>query len=210
MLLNKTKSKRLIHLLKKKIKNPKTSLKYRNNFTLLVSVMLSAQCTDTNVNNVTRNIYKDYFKPSHFLKLGLKKIKNLIKNIGLYNNKAKNLLNLSKILVEKYNSKIPKNFDELVQLPGVGRKTANVVLNEAFNEATIAVDTHVFRVSNRTGLAYGKNPFEVDQQLLNVLPKNELKHAHHLILLHGRYVCKARNPLCNQCIINKICLYINK
>jgi endonuclease-3 len=210
MLLNKTKSKRLIHLLKKKIKNPKTSLKYRNNFTLLVSVMLSAQCTDTNVNNVTRNIYKDYFKPSHFLKLGLKKIKNLIKNIGLYNNKAKNLLNLSKILVEKYNSKIPKNFDELVQLPGVGRKTANVVLNEAFNEATIAVDTHVFRVSNRTGLANGKNPFEVEQQLLNVLPKKELKHAHHLILLHGRYVCKARNPLCNQCIINKICLYINK
>ena len=172
--------------------------------------MLSAQCTDTNVNNVTRNIYKDYFKPSHFLKLGLKKIKNLIKNIGLYNNKAKNLLNLSKILVEKYNSKIPKNFDELVQLPGVGRKTANVVLNEAFNEATIAVDTHVFRVSNRTGLANGKNPFEVEQQLLNVLPKKELKHAHHLILLHGRYVCKARNPLCNQCIINKICLYINK
>ncbi len=210
MLLNKTKSKRLIHLLKKKIKNPKTSLKYRNNFTLLVSVMLSAQCTDTNVNNVTRNIYKDYFKPSHFLKLGLKKIKNLIKNIGLYNNKAKNLLNLSKILVEKYNSKIPKNFDELVQLPGVGRKTANVVLNEAFNEATIAVDTHVFRVSNRTGLANGKSPFEVEQQLLNVLPKKELKHAHHLILLHGRYVCKARNPLCNQCIINKICLYINK
>ncbi len=210
MLLNKTKSKRLIHLLKKKIKNPKTSLKYRNNFTLLVSVMLSAQCTDTNVNNVTRNIYKDYFKPSHFLKLGLKKIKNLIKNIGLYNNKAKNLLNLSKILVEKYNSKIPKNFDELVQLPGVGRKTANVVLNEAFNKATIAVDTHVFRVSNRTGLANGKSPFEVEQQLLNVLPKKELKHAHHLILLHGRYVCKARNPLCNQCIINKICLYINK
>jgi endonuclease-3 len=210
MLLNKTKSKRLIHLLKKKIKNPKTSLKYRNNFTLLVSVILSAQCTDTNVNNVTRNIYKNYFKPSHFLKLGLKKIKNLIKNIGLYNNKAKNLLNLSKILVEKYNSKIPKNFDELVQLPGVGRKTANVVLNEAFNEATIAVDTHVFRVSNRTGLANGKNPFEVEQQLLNVLPKKELKHAHHLILLHGRYVCKARNPMCNQCIINKICLYINK
>jgi endonuclease-3 len=210
MLLNKFQSKKLIETLNRSIKKPKTSLKYRNQFTLLTSVVLSAQCTDINVNNVTKNIYKKYYTPKHFIELGIKKIKVLIKSIGLFNMKAKNLYNLSKILLEKYQSRIPGNFEDLINLPGVGRKTANVFLNAAFNKPTIAVDTHVFRVSNRTGLTNGKNPDQVEQQLLKILPNKYLKKAHHLILLHGRYICKSRNPLCSKCLINKICLFKNK
>ena len=210
MLLNKNKAFKLIELLNKSIKNPKTSLKYRNQFTLLTSVVLSAQCTDVNVNNVTKSIYKKYYTPKHFVDLGINKIRNLIKGIGLFNNKSKNLYYLSKILLEKYQSKVPSKFEELMLLPGVGRKTANVVLNAAFNKPTIAVDTHVFRVGNRTGLTNGKNPEQVENQLLKILPKKHIKKAHHLILLHGRYICKARNPLCKICVINKICLYKEK
>ena len=209
-LLDKNKAFELIKLLNKSIKNPKTYLKYRNNFTLLTSVVLSAQCTDVNVNNVTKDIYNKYYTPKHFVDLGINKIRNLIKSIGLFNNKAKNLYFLSKILLEKYQSKIPNNFDELILLPGVGRKTANVVLNAAFNKPTIAVDTHVFRVGNRTGLSNGKNPEQVENQLLKILPTKHIKKAHHLILLHGRYTCKSRNPLCKKCVINKICLYKGK
>jgi len=210
MLLNKNKALKLIKLLNKSIKNPKTSLKYRNKFTLLTSVVLSAQCTDVNVNNVTKDIYKKYYTPQHFVDLGINKIRNLIKSIGLFNNKSKNLYYLSKILLEKYQSKIPNKFEELILLPGVGRKTANVVLNAVFNEPTIAVDTHVFRVGNRTGLSNGKNPEQVESQLLKILPTKYIKKAHHLILLHGRYTCKSRNPLCKKCVINKICLYKGK
>jgi len=210
MPLNKLQALNLIKLLNKSIKNPETSLKYRNQFTLLTSVVLSAQCTDANVNNVTKNIYKIYYTPKHFVDLGINKIKKMIKSIGLFNMKAKNLYNLSKILVEKYQSKVPDNFEDLINLPGVGRKTANVVLNAAFNKPTIAVDTHVFRVSNRTGLTNGKNPDQVEEQLLKILPNKYLKKAHHLILLHGRYICKSRNPLCSKCVINKICLYKGK
>ena len=210
MLLNKNKAFQLINLLNKSIKNPKTSLKYRNQFTLLASVVLSAQCTDVNVNNVTKNIYKKYYTPKHFADLGINKIRNLIKSIGLFNNKAKNLYYLSKILLEKHQSKIPNKFEELMLLPGVGRKTANVVLNAAFNKPTIGVDTHVFRVGNRTGLSNGKNPEKVENQLLKILPIKYIKKAHNLILLHGRYICKARNPLCKTCVINKICLYKKK
>jgi len=210
MLLNKNKAFKLINLLNKSIKNPKTSLKYRNQFTLLTSVVLSAQCTDVNVNNVTKSIYKKYYTPKHFVDLGVNKIRNLIKSIGLFNNKAKNLYYLSKILLEKHQSKVPNKFEELILLPGVGRKTANVVLNAAFNKPTIAVDTHVFRVGNRTGLSNGKNPEQVENQLLKILPQRYIKKAHHLILLHGRYICKSRNPLCKKCAINKICLYKEK
>jgi endonuclease-3 len=210
MLLNKKKTLKLIGFLNKSIKNPKTSLKYRNQFTLLTSVVLSAQCTDVNVNNVTKSIYREYYTPKHFVKLGINKIRNLIKSIGLFNNKAKNLYYLSKILLEKHQSKVPNNLEDLIRLPGVGRKTANVVLNEVFNKPTIAVDTHVFRVANRTGLSNGKNPKQVEDQLLKILPKKYIKKAHHLILLHGRYTCKARNPLCKECVINKICLYKEK
>jgi endonuclease-3 len=210
MPLNKLNTSKLIQLLNRSIKKPETSLKYRNQFTLLTSVVLSAQCTDVNVNNVTKNIYKKYYRPKHFVDLGIIKIKKMIKSIGLFNMKAKNLFNLSKILVEKYKSKVPNNFEDLIKLPGVGRKTANVVLNAAFNKPTIAVDTHVFRVSNRTGLTQGKNPDQVEKQLLEILPTKYLKKAHHLILLHGRYICKSRNPLCSKCIINRICLYKDK
>ena len=210
MLLNKFQALNLIKLLSHSIKNPETSLKYRNHFTLLTSVVLSAQCTDVNVNNVTRNIYKKYFTPKHFVDLGIIKIKRMIKSIGLFNIKAKNLYNLSKILIEKHQGKVPNNFNYLINLPGVGRKTANVVLNEAFNKPTIAVDTHIFRVSNRTGLTKGKNPNQVEEQLLKIIPKEYLKKAHHLILLHGRYKCKSRNPICTECVINKICMYKDK
>ena len=210
MTLSRLKALKVIQILNRSIKNPQTSLKYRNQFTLLTSVVLSAQCPDTNVNNVTKNIYKKYYTPKHFADLGIKKIKKMIKSIGLFNIKAKNLYNLSKILVDNYQSKIPNNFEDLINLPGVGRKTANVVLNAAFNKPTIAVDTHVFRVSNRTGLTKGKNPNQVEEQLLKILPVKYLKKAHHLILLHGRYICKSRNPLCATCVINKICLYKNK
>jgi len=210
MLLDKFQALKLIQKLNKSIQKPETSLKYRNKFTLLTSVLLSAQCTDTNVNNVTKYIYKKYYTPKHFAELGISKIKRMIKSIGLFNMKSKNLFNLSKILIKKFQSKVPNNFEDLISLPGVGRKTANVVLNAAFDKPTIAVDTHVFRVSNRTGLTKGKNPDQVEEQLLKILPNRYLKKAHHLILLHGRYTCKSRNPLCGKCVINKICLYKKK
>ena len=192
------------------IKNPKSDLKYKNKFTLLLSVVLSAQCTDVNVNNVTKNIYPKYNKPGHFVKLGRKKIEKLIKSIGLFRNKAKSVYLLSKQLIEKHNGKVPKNFDDLLALPGVGRKTANVVLNEGFGLPTIAVDTHIFRVSNRTGLATGNNPDHVEQALYKVVPKKYLKDSHHLLLLHGRYTCKSRTPSCKKCVIVRYCKYSQK
>ena len=196
--------------LSKVIRNPRSDLKYKNKFTLLVSVVLSAQCTDVNVNNVTKNIYPKYNKPEHFVKLGRKKIEKLIKSIGLFRNKSKSVYLLSKQLIEKHNEKVPKNFDDLHALSGVGRKTANVVLNEGFGLPTIAVDTHIFRVSNRTRLAEGKNPDQVEQALYKVVPNKYLKNAHHLLLLHGRYTCKARTPSCNKCVIIKFCKYNQK
>ena len=196
--------------LSKVIKNPKTDLTYKNKFTLLVSVVLSAQCTDVNVNNVTRNLYKKYSKPEHFVKLGRKRIEVLIKKINFFRNKAKSIYLLSKQLIEDHNSEVPKNFEKLIDLPGVGRKTASVVLNEGFGLPTIAVDTHVFRVSNRTGLARGKNPDEVQENLYKVVPKKYQRKAGHTLLLHGRYTCKARTPSCKTCVIIKYCKYKNK
>ncbi len=196
--------------LSKVIKNPKTDLTYKNKFTLLVSVVLSAQCTDVNVNNVTKILYKKYNKPEHFVKLGRKRIEVLIKKINFFRNKAKSVYLLSKQLIEQHNSEVPKSFQKLIGLSGVGRKTASVVLNEGFGMPTIAVDTHVFRVSNRTGLAVGKNPDEVQQNLYKVVPKKYLKKAGHTLLLHGRYTCKARSPSCKTCVIIKYCKYNNK
>ena len=193
--------------LSKVITNPKSDLRYKNKLTLLVSVVLSAQCTDVNVNNITKNLYPKYNKPEHFVKLGRKKIEKLIKSIGLFRNKAKSIYLLSKQLIKKHKGKVPKNFEDLHALPGVGRKTANVVLNEGFGLPTIAVDTHIFRVSNRTGLATGKNPDQVEQALYKVVPKKYLKDSHHLLLLHGRYTCKARSPSCKTCVIIKYCKY---
>ena len=192
------------------IKNPKTDLTYKNKFTLLVSVVLSAQCTDVNVNNVTNKLYKKYNTPKHFVKLGRRRIEVLIKKINFFRNKAKSVYFLSKQLIEKHNSKVPKNFEKLIALPGVGRKTASVVLNEGFGLPTIAVDTHVFRVSNRIGLAAGKNPDEVQKNLYKVVPKKYMKKAGHTLLLHGRYTCKARTPSCKTCVIIKYCKYKNK
>ena len=196
--------------LSKVIKNPKSDLTYKNKFTLLISVVLSAQCTDVNVNNVTKNLYKKYNKPEHFTKLGRKKIEALIKKINFFRNKAKSVYLLSKQLIEKHNSKVPKSFENLIDLPGVGRKTASVVLNEGFGMPTIAVDTHVFRVSNRTGLAIGKNSDVVQENLYKAVPKKYLKKAGHTLLLHGRYTCKARSPSCKTCVIIKYCKYKNK
>ena len=203
-------SEKIFQELSKIIKNPKSDLKYRSKFTLLVSVVLSAQCTDVNVNNVTKDIYPTHNKPEDFVKLGQKKIETLINRIGLFRNKAKSVYLLSKILVEKHGSKVPNDFDKLLALPGVGRKTANVVLNEGFGQPTIAVDTHIFRVSNRTGLAPGKGPDQVEQNLHKVVPKKYLKEAHHLLLLHGRYTCKARTPNCKECAIIKHCKFKEK
>ena len=203
-------SKSIFKELSKIIKNPKSDLQYKNKFTLLTSVVLSAQCTDVNVNNVTKNIYPFYNKPEDFVRLGQKKIEKLINKIGLFRNKAKNIYQLSKILIREHNSKVPNDFDKLLALPGVGRKTANVVLNEGFGQSTIAVDTHIFRVSNRTQLAPGKNPDEVEKNLYKVVPPKYLKDAHHLLLLHGRYTCKARTPLCKKCVIEPHCKFNKK
>ena len=203
-------SKSIFKELSKTIKNPKSDLKYKNKFTLLTSVVLSAQCTDVNVNNVTKNIYPFYNKPEDFVKLGQKKIEKLINKIGLFRNKAKSIYQLSKILIKEHRSKVPNDFDKLLSLPGVGRKTANVVLNEGFGQSTIAVDTHIFRVSNRTKLAPGKNPDEVEKNLYKVVPPQYLKDAHHLLLLHGRYTCKARTPICKKCVIEPHCKFNKK
>jgi endonuclease-3 len=206
----RTQSIDIFKALSKIIKNPKSDLKYTNKFTLLTSVVLSAQCTDVNVNNVTKNIYPKYNRPEDFVKLGQKKIEKLINKIGLYRNKAKSIYFLSKILIEQHKGKVPNDFTKLIALPGVGRKTANVVLNEGFGKPTIAVDTHIFRVSNRTGLAIGKNPDQVEENLYKVVPSQYLKDAHHLLLLHGRYTCKARNPNCKECVIIKYCKFKDK
>lgn len=192
------------------IQNPKTELNYTNNFTLLVAVVLSAQATDISVNKSTNELFKVIKEPKDIISLGENNLKEYIKNIGLYNSKAKNIVLLSKMLVLDYNNKVPSSLEELQKLPGVGRKTANVVLHVAFNIPTIAVDTHVFRVSNRIGLTKGKKPIDVELQLLKITPREYLKYAHHLLILHGRYICKAIKPLCYKCVINNYCKFKNK
>jgi endonuclease-3 len=190
--------------------NPETELKYVNPYTLLVAVVLSAQATDTGVNKATKSLFAKIKTPYQMLKLGESGLKKYIKTIGLYNAKAKNIIALSKILVEKFDGEVPRTHNDLESLPGVGRKTANVVLNVVYGEPTIAVDTHVFRVANCTGLASGKTPGEVEEKLLKAIPKKWLSHAHHWLILHGRYTCKARVPLCPQCIVRDLCAYKDK
>lgn len=189
---------------------PKGELEYTNTYTLLVAVVLSAQATDTGVNKATRELFKTVKTPEDMLKLGEKGLKEHIKTIGLFNAKAKNVIALSEILVRDYKSQVPRTRDDLVKLPGVGRKTANVVLNIAFGEQTIAVDTHLFRLGNRTGLAPGKTPDEVEEKLLKTVPKEYLRHAHHWLILHGRYVCKARKPDCPTCVVRDLCAFKDK
>jgi len=189
---------------------PKGELEYVNPYTLLVAVVLSAQATDVGVNKATRALFKQVTTPQQMLELGEAGLKNHIKTIGLFNAKAKNVIALSRLLIERHGGDVPDDRDALEQLPGVGRKTANVVMNIAFGAPTIAVDTHIFRVSNRTGLAPGKTVLAVEQKLENVVPMDRRLHAHHWLILHGRYVCKARKPDCFACVVNDLCAFKGK
>ena len=189
---------------------PTTELKYKNNFELLISVILSAQATDVSVNKATKHLFKLANNPKSILQLGLSGLKQEIRTIGLYNNKAKNIIKTCERLITEHNGRVPKDREALEQLPGVGRKTANVILNTAFSKPTIAVDTHVFRVANRTGLAKGETPIKVEHGLLSIIPKKYLINAHHHLILHGRYVCLARKPLCYKCHITNHCAFKEK
>ncbi len=189
---------------------PRGELQHINPFTLLVAVVLSAQATDAGVNKATPALFKLADAPEKMIELGEPRVRELIKTIGLYRTKAKNVIALSKQLVAQHSGKVPHDRDALEALPGVGRKTANVVLNIAFGEPTIAVDTHIFRVGNRTGLAVGKTPLEVEMKLMAIVPEEYRLHAHHWLILHGRYVCVARRPLCEKCVIADLCKWPGK
>jgi endonuclease-3 len=190
--------------------NPTTELRYRTPYELLVAVVLSAQATDKSVNLASAPLFQKYDTPEKMAKLGVAGLERYIKTIGLYRNKAKNVVELSRLLVEKHGGQVPTTRDELEALPGVGRKTANVVLNTAFGQPTMAVDTHIFRVANRTNLAPGKDPREVEDRLVKFTPPEFLKNAHHWLILHGRYVCIARKPGCPECLIRDLCEYRQK
>ena len=190
--------------------DPQTELTFKNPFSLLVAVVLSAQATDVSVNKITKRLFAEADTAEAMVALGLERIRSHIKTIGLFNTKAKNVLALSKILIDQHGGAVPRDRDALEALPGVGRKTANVVLNEAFGESTIAVDTHIFRVANRTGLAPGKTPDAVEKELLRRVPERYKKGAHHWLILHGRYICKARKPDCSSCSIRQLCLFKQK
>jgi len=189
---------------------PKTELNYHNTYTLVVAVALSAQATDVGVNKATKTLFAAADTPEKMLAIGEERLRDYIKTIGLYKTKAKNVIGLSRRLVDVFGSVVPDNRTDLESLPGVGRKTANVVLNVAFGQPTMAVDTHIFRVGNRTGMAPGKNPLEVELNLLKVIPSEYAVHAHHWLILHGRYTCKARKPMCNNCVVSDICKFKDK
>jgi endonuclease-3 len=205
--MNARKRHEIFARLKKANPSPTTELQYRNPFELLVSVILSAQATDKSVNKATAELFKVARAPQQIIDLGLRGLKRYIRTIGLYNAKAANILKTCKILLEKHGGKVPATRDELQALPGVGRKTANVVLNTAFGQPTIAVDTHIFRVANRTGLAPGKNVLMVEKNLLKAVPEEYRHDAHHWLILHGRYTCTARKPRCAECVIYDLCEY---
>lgn len=190
--------------------HPQTELVYRSPFELLIAVILSAQATDKSVNRATKTLFAIANTAKKITTLGLEGLKKHIKSIGLYNTKAKNIINTCEILLQQHQGKVPAQRELLEKLPGVGRKTANVVLNTVFNQPTIAVDTHIFRVCNRTGIAKGKTPLTVEKMLLKVVPKMYLKNAHHWLVLHGRYTCLARKPSCPACIIQDLCEYTDK
>jgi endonuclease III len=186
---------------------PKTELEYKNNFTLLVAVVLSAQATDVSVNKATKALFEKLDTPEKMLSLGVEGLIEYIKSIGLFRSKARNVIALCKMLIDHHNSEVPDSLDQLIKLPGVGRKTANVVLNCAFGRDTMPVDTHVFRVAKRIGLSDSNTPEKVEQDLLAIIPKKWLYGAHHWLILHGRYVCVARKPKCSECIISQYCKY---
>ncbi|MEE9272391.1 MAG: endonuclease III [Robiginitomaculum sp.] len=190
--------------------HPKTELEFHNSYTLVVAVALSAQATDVSVNKATKALFASVDTPEKMLKLGEEKLIGYIKTIGLYKTKAKNIIKMAQRLVEVFGGEVPKNRTDLESLAGVGRKTANVVLNVAFGQPTMAVDTHIFRIANRTGMAPGGSPLEVELNLLRVTPDQYMIHAHNWLILHGRYTCKARTPMCQNCAIKDICKYKNK
>ncbi len=208
--MNPQKRREIFERLRAANPQPKTELVYRTPFELLVSVVLSAQATDKSVNAATANLYALANTPEQISSMGEEKLASYIKTIGLYRTKAKNVVRLSRLLLEKFKGEIPRHREDLESLPGVGRKTANVVLNTAFGQPTVAVDTHIFRVANRTGLAPGKDPLEVEHKLLKFTPPEFLMNAHHWLILHGRYVCVARKPKCPQCLIRDLCEFRGK
>ncbi|MBI2792046.1 MAG: endonuclease III [Gammaproteobacteria bacterium] len=208
--MNKQTREEIFKRFAKQNPNPTTELHYKSEFELLIAVILSAQATDISVNLATKKLYQVANTPKKILKLGVDGLKTYIKSIGLYHTKANNIIKTCQILVSEHHSQVPHSREALEALPGVGRKTANVILNTAFGEPTIAVDTHIFRVANRTKLACGKTPLEVEKQLLKVVPKTYQKDAHHWLILHGRYTCTARKPKCGQCVIEDLCEYPDK
>ena len=208
--MNKTKRTEIYERLKNSNPKPTTELVYKSHFELLVAVMLSAQATDVSVNAATKKLYAVANTPESIIALGESKLRTFIKTIGLFNTKARNIIKTCEILVANHSSQVPDKRDPLEELPGVGRKTANVVLNTAFGQPTIAVDTHIFRVSNRTRLAVGKNVVEVENRLVRLTPEEYKLDAHHWLILHGRYVCIARKPRCGACVIEELCEYKNK
>ena len=205
--MNPVKRKQIFKILARAHGKPSTELNFRSNFELLVAVILSAQATDISVNKATDKLYRKANTPQAILNLGLTSLKRHIRTIGLYNTKAQNIIKTCRMLIDLHNGQVPSDREALEALPGVGRKTANVVLNTAFGEPTIAVDTHIFRVSNRTGLGPGKTVLQVEQKLLKFTPERYLKDAHHLLILHGRYTCMARTPRCPVCVIREFCAY---
>jgi len=208
--MNKDKRMAIYAKLRELDPSPDTELRYVNPFELLIAVILSAQATDVSVNKATTRLYPVANTPERIFDLGVAGLKPYIRTIGLFNSKAANIIKTCRILIDEHNSIVPHTRDELEMLPGVGRKTANVILNTAFGEPTIAVDTHIFRVSNRTGIAKGKTPFEVEKRLVRLTPDEFKKNAHHWLILHGRYICKARKPSCDQCPIIEWCEYRHK
>lgn len=208
--MNRDKRTAIFHALREQMPAPETELSYRNPFELLLAVILSAQATDVSVNKATARLYPVANTPASILALGVDGLKSYIRTIGLFNSKAGNIIKTCQILIDAHNGEVPRSREELEALPGVGRKTANVVLNTAFGEPTIAVDTHIFRVANRTGIARGKTPLEVEKRLLRLTPDEFKKDAHHWLILHGRYVCKARKPLCGECPIFAWCEFTRK
>ena len=205
--MNPVKRKQIFKILARAHGKPSTELNFRSNFELLVAVILSAQATDISVNKATDKLYRKANTPQAILNLGLTSLKRHIRTIGLYNTKAQNIIKTCRMLIDLHNGQVPSDREALEALPGVGRKTANVVLNTAFGEPTIAVDTHIFRVANRTGLGPGKTVLKVEQKLLKFTPERYLKDAHHLLILHGRYTCMARTPRCPVCVIREYCDY---
>lgn len=210
MLKEKDRINKIFQIFSANAPSPQTELAYINNFTLTVSVILSAQATDISVNKATKSLFEICDNPTKLLELGEENLKSYIRSIGLYNAKAKNIIALCRILVDKYNSMIPDNFEELIKLPGVGQKTANVILNCAFNRPTVAVDTHVYRVAHRLEFSDGNTPSKVEKDLLEKIPVKWLGSAHHWLILHGRYICKARTPNCSKCSISAYCPYYLK